>query len=274
MKLAFSTLGCPAWDLRAIAANARAHGYDGVDFRGYLGELDLWRTPEFSSGIKETARTLADAGLEVPCVSASASAFHRSPRDRAAALRDVALNLDVCAGLGCGLLRVFGGHFPGAPEAEAVEIAAACLAQMACFARPYGVNVLVETHDGWLDSSLLRCLVETARAPNLGVVWDVHHPYRYRGEAPAATWANLGEWVDYTHIKDSVPFDRGGKDDYRYTLLGEGDVPVREAISCLKAGGYDGYLTVEWEKRWYPELEEPEVALPQYATGLSELLGG
>ena len=33
----------------------------------------------------------------------------------------------------------------------------------------------------------------------------------------------------------------------------------------LKAAGYKGYYGFEWEKAWHPEIEEPEVALPQYA---------
>ncbi len=38
--------------------------------------------------------------------------------------------------------------------------------------------------------------------------------------------------------------------------LGEGEVPVREIIGLLAAGGYAGYLSVEWEKYWHPDIEE------------------
>ena len=38
---------------------------------------------------------------------------------------------------------------------------------------------------------------------------------------------------------------------------------MRESLAALRAAGYDGWLTVEWEKRWHPELAEPEVALPR-----------
>jgi len=34
MKLAFTTLGCPAWDPAAICAKARAYGCAGLDCRG------------------------------------------------------------------------------------------------------------------------------------------------------------------------------------------------------------------------------------------------
>ena len=27
---------------------------------------------------------------------------------------------------------------------------------------------------------------------------------------------------------------------------------------------YDGYVSFEWEKYWHPEIEEPEVALPDF----------
>jgi sugar phosphate isomerase/epimerase len=30
------------------------------------------------------------------------------------------------------------------------------------------------------------------------------------------------------------------------------------------AGGYPHWISVEWEKRWHPEIEDPEVALPQH----------
>jgi hypothetical protein len=37
--------------------------------------------------------------------------------------------------------------------------------------------------------------------------------------------------------------------------------------------GYDaGWLSVEWEKKWHPELAEPEIALPQHSAKLREYL--
>ncbi len=32
----------------------------------------------------------------------------------------------------------------------------------------------------------------------------------------------------------------------------------------MNCEGYEGWITVEWEKRWHPEIEEPEVALPRH----------
>ena len=38
MKRAFTTLGCPDWDIDTIAENARNMGFDGVELRGANGE--------------------------------------------------------------------------------------------------------------------------------------------------------------------------------------------------------------------------------------------
>ena len=55
-------------------------------------------------------------------------------------------------------------------------------------------------------------------------------------------------------------------------LPGEGEVPVRDMLGVLAAAGYPLWISVEWEKRWHPEIEEPEVALPRYLDVLTRWL--
>jgi hypothetical protein len=47
--------------------------------------------------------------------------------------------------------------------------------------------------------------------------------------------------------------------------MGHGDVPHDEIHAVLQGGKYHGYYSLEWEKRWHPEIAEPEVAFPQFA---------
>jgi hypothetical protein len=47
---------------------------------------------------------------------------------------------------------------------------------------------------------------------------------------------------------------------------------VREALIALHQIGYDGWLSVEWEKHWHPEIAEPEIALPQHVERLRAYL--
>jgi len=43
-------------------------------------------------------------------------------------------------------------------------------------------------------------------------------------------------------------------------------------VKVLAAGGYRGYYCFEWEKRWHPEIEEPEIAIPHYAKVMRQYL--
>src|SRR3989441_1701203 len=71
-----------------------------------------------------------------------------------------------------------------------------------------------------------------------------------------------------THLKDSV----AAGNDRRYVLTGTGDVPVKRQIAALVKIGYRGFFSFEWEKRWHPEIEEPERAIAHYATVATEYL--
>ena len=72
----------------------------------------------------------------------------------------------------------------------------------------------------------------------------------------------IGPWVKHVHLKDADQREDGS---FELKLLGEGNVPNYEVVKLLIEKGYDGYLSAEWEKKWHPTIEEPEVAIPQHA---------
>ena len=74
------------------------------------------------------------------------------------------------------------------------------------------------------------------------------------------TYEKLKDRIRHVHLKNSV----STSDGVRYSLMSQGDVPVVEVLKLLASGGYDGWIAFEWEKRWHPEIEEPEVALPDF----------
>ncbi|MFO7900466.1 MAG: sugar phosphate isomerase/epimerase family protein [Planctomycetota bacterium] len=269
MKLAFTTLGCPDWTLDQMIAGATEYGFDGIDFRGCAGEMDLWKLPAFGTDLQQTAASIRDAGLAVPCMSSSGRLLRDSDEERAASMENLARFVEIGAALGARFVRVFGGYNEDRTEDEARAEAARTLDEMARVAAPHGMAVLVETHDDWIASDKLASLLDAAAEPNVGAIWDINHPYRMCGETPEQTWAHLGRRVRYTHVKDSSVAEDGER---VHALIGDGDVPIADCVRVMKAGGYDGWLAYEWEKKWAPEIPEPEVAFPRYVERLRAIL--
>lgn len=274
MKIAFSTLGCPAWSFGQVIDGARTYGFDGVEFRGLLAEVDLRQVPEFAPAqIAETRRRLQDAGLRVSCLSSSVTvvASTATEVDRREAISTAKHYLDLAKEVGAPCVRLFCGNVPDTVEhGVAVDRAAHSLREIGDFARERGVITAVETHDAFVRSELLMELIQLADHPAVQVLWDIHHPYRLAGESLAHTLRYLDGHIVATHLKDSVQTADG--EGYTYVPLGQGDVPLFEALHALKQRGYDGFLTLEWEKRWVPALDEPEVAFPQYARQMRDWL--
>jgi len=127
MKLAFTTLGCPDWTLDQVLAGAKEYGFDGVDFRGCDGVMDLWTLPEFSTALPQTAERIRSAGLAVPCVSSSGRLLVDDAAAREASLDGFARFVDIGAALGADKVRVFGGFNGERSEADARREAAEML---------------------------------------------------------------------------------------------------------------------------------------------------
>ena len=160
--------------------------------------------------------------------------------------------IDLASEWGASTVRVFGG------ESRAFDDIARRLEAPLGRAAELGVTVALETHDGFSSATQVAELLRRVDSPSFAALWDVHHPYRV-GDSPQDVVGALGQRIHLVHVKDA----RRLGEDWELVPLGEGDVPVRESLAALEAAGYDGWLTVEWEKRWHPELAEPEVALPR-----------
>jgi sugar phosphate isomerase/epimerase len=273
MKLSFSTLGCPKWSFDEIVHRASQYGYQGVAFRGLGGELDLTKVPEFlPSARANTRRRLKEAGLATSMVLTSAAMMIADLEQLEAALRLGQSHIDIASDLECPSIRVFGGQIPsGVSQAAAIRRAGDRLHRLGDYAAQRGVFVLIETHDDWVVTSRLRLALEAAEHPNVGVLWDVHHPVRIAGESVAQAWTNVGPWVRGVDFKDSVT-DFEARLGYRYVQIGDGEIPLKEALKILKAAGFDGWLTFEWEKLWHPDLADPSVAFPEFIVRIRALL--
>jgi sugar phosphate isomerase/epimerase len=267
--IAFSTLGCPAWSWKTILDTADKLGYAAIELRGVAGEMDLPKVPELSGTLLATTKKdLAALGIVVSDLGASA-VMHETGAARDQALDEGRRFIDLAHAMGVKYVRMFGDKMP--PDQRRGDVIARVIEgfqQMAAHATPAGVTVLMETHGDFTHSNDIETVRSGVASDAFALLWDAHHTFVAGHEAPADTYAALGKWVRHTHLKDSKP--EGA--DHRYVLTGTGEVPVRTQVQVLAGAGYKGFYCFEWEKKWHPEIEEPEIAFPHFAKTMTQYL--
>lgn len=271
MKLSFSTLGCPNWDLNQVLRNAKEYGFDGIEIRGLKDQLDVSKLPEFTNRSRETREKFGEADIELICFSSSIRMAEPDQSQRFRHLEELKRYTEICFNFGAPFIRIFGGEIGDLSWEQAIDQAAATLDQTIRLLNDLDTKIIIETHDDWMAAGHFKALMEQVNSEKVGILWDVNHPYLFIGEAPEETWEKIGNWIYHTHWKDSkIAIDTVM--GFEPCLMGEGDLPHEQIYGVLKKGGFDGYLSLEWEKRWHPELPDPEIAFPQYIEYMKRLM--
>lgn len=270
LPLAFSTLGCPKWEWKQILDYAAQGGYSALELRGILNEMDLPKSPQFiGAKLAESLKDLAALGLKISDLGASARLGEADPVKRPAQLDEAKRFIDLAHQLKSPYVRVFGGQLlKGQTMEDATKRIVVGFQELHDHAKGSGVTLLIESHDEFTTSPSLLGILKGVNRPTTALLWDAHHTFVSGKEQPADTFKQLGKFARHTHLKDSRPEGNGR----RYVLVGIGEVPVKETVKILVKNGYRGYYCFEWEKRWHPEIEEPEIAFPHYAKVMREYL--
>jgi len=246
MRLSVSTLGMPGAGLdEAIEVASRA-GCQGL-------ELRLHPDTGVHAGLRaverlSVRRRIEAAGLEISALAGYVGLC--APGEDEPAVEALLADLALAADLGAPGVRVF-------PRGADSAIGARRLRAVAGTAAGLGVSVLVETHDQMATGAAVAGLLAEAGTPETaGALWDLLHPWR-NGESPARTLAAFAPYPAYVQVKDAV-----SAEDTTPVPLGSGSVPLEEAGALLREAGYTGWVSLEWERTWYPLVAPVEEVLP------------
>jgi sugar phosphate isomerase/epimerase len=261
--LAFSTLGCPDWTLEQITDFASEHGFKGIEVRGILREMHLPKCKEFSNqNLAATQRIMQDKGLKFVNLGSGATLHFAEGNERRKNLDDGKRFIDLANKLNCPYIRVFPNNFQkDQTKSQTIDLIAKGLLELGEYAKDSKVIVLMETHGDLLYTDDLVQLMNAAEHKNVGLVWDMTNMWVKTKESPAYAYSKLKKYIHHTHIKNALLEG----DKITYTRLAQGEVPIFEMIDALRLDKYKGYYSFEWEKLWHPELEDPELAIADYA---------
>lgn len=262
-KLSFSTLGCPEWDFQKIISFAAAKGYQGIELRGILKQMDLTRCEEFNSLANRRAslQKMEDNGLHFVNLGSSATLHFPEGNERDKNIEEGKRFIQLAHDLKCPFIRVFPNNFiKDQTKQQTLDLIAKGLIDLAAFAKGSGVSILMETHGDMVREEDIVQLMQSCEHPQIGLVWDFTNMWTITRVSPAQVYPLIRKWIRHTHVKDASL----AGDKIQYKFLGKGEVPVKEALLALQQDGYKGYYSFEWEKTWHPELDEPELALADY----------
>ena len=263
MKFAFSTLGCPDFSWPDIYSMAKDLGYSGIEIRGLGRDIFAVQAQPFTGEqLNITIEKLKSLRLEIPCLSSGCclKVSAQSPEKADSNYSEILRYIQLAHKLGTPYVRILADLEPHATGEVDDDAILKELKRLIPAAEEYGITLLIETNGVYADTQRLRELLDRAASDNVAALWDMHHPYRFAGESPAQTVQNLGAYIKYVHIKDSIE----EKGLIRYRLMGEGDLPVEDMMKALHSINYSGYVSLEWVKRWSRDLEDAGIVFPHF----------
>ena len=156
-------------------------------------------------------------------------------------------------------------------RAQAAGIVVACLAP---FLRDLNVPdpsrraSTIETMRRYID------LAHELVCPAIGIIYDQGMLTYHNCEPFADAIQAQAKWIRHVHVKDHIlSLNRRRV----ATVVGKGQLPWHQIVPALHRHGYGGFLSLEYETRWFPyvgEIPPPEIGLVEGARYLRELLSG
>ncbi|MCR5782487.1 MAG: sugar phosphate isomerase/epimerase [Clostridia bacterium] len=259
MKLAFSTLGCPDWSLRYAVDQAKKLGFQAIEIRGIRDRL---RTDEIEELLPENRSASLQYAKEngITFCSLDTSACFHEPAKRRENRAEAFYAINLAWACGIPYVRVFGNSLLSDDEDREIAEIAAQLNILCADAQPFGVDILLEVHGDINTSDRILKIADLTRSERFGIIWDIQHSR----EDPVRFWERTKHLVRHVHIKDSM--------GAALCPTGEGELPIAQIVRMLENDGYDGYYSLEWEKRWHPELRDAEEEFPSYVKFMNAIL--
>ena len=247
MKRTFSSLACMEASLPQLVDYALGAGYDTLEIR--LDKQDN------ICGLSQDALPLdllKEKGVSILDLGTGVSITDYVPEKIAAANRCA----DLAAFVGAKGIRLFvGAHVQSLTEVpkQNIEGIIRAVNEIAAYAAPLGVEIWLEIHSWFSTGKNMKLILDHVTQKNVKLIWDVIHSVEFN-ETPEETMALVGDYVAHVHIKDGKRPQEPDKYRWQLTAHGEGELPTAQVLSLLKKAGYSGYLSLEWESAWHPEL--------------------
>ncbi len=287
------TLGTPGLSLAEALDLFADSGLDGAEIiwqNGYKAGIPEDDNGEVRAAVKRQAR---DLDLRIGCLTPYVTELN-SP-DEATRLRDIGrirAAIEVASDLECSRMRIYGGTLVEATPMNEVaprwSYLVDSLATLGSSASTHGVVLCVENHFNTMTVSATETarLVAEVGSPGVGILYDqANLAFTHREDFEEAIRIQA-PWIRHVHVKDLEFIDPNrelstgavasidkSRRVHMSRMIGDGILDRSSIVAALRAVGYDGSYSLEYEYRWNPEyLPEPVVGFPESAKRLRTLV--
>lgn len=291
MKIAGHTMGTPEYTVTEAIELFHKIGADGVEIviqDGYHSGLPRDCSEELLSEVKCCAEKNS---VEIICLTPYNSYFNSlNETIRQKEIKDIKKVMDYCEYLGARYIRIYGGNL-GAGDTDRIkekrEKLIESMRYLGRLAIEKGVTLVIENHFNTMAVSAEQsaALIREINCPAVRILYDQANLTFTENEGYQEAIAIQQQYVSYMHVKDLV-FKEGvafvssevshpdESERNVYTkIVGEGMIEWPEILNRVKEQGYDGWLSLEYERRWHPnDIPDASIGMKQSIDYLRTIL--
>ncbi len=247
---------CTQFDL---IAKTKAMGFDGIEF------TDL-QPPEGISESEYASMLAAESKKhDLPIVSYTIGADLINCESLQGEISRLCAKADIAHLLGAKLMRhdATGGYRDARKAYMGFKQALPTLIEgyraVTEYAGKSGISTMVENHGFFCqESTRVERLINGVGSDNFGALLDFGN-FACADEPSIEAVGRLAPYAKHIHAKDfhiksgnginpgSGFFTTRGGTYLRGAIIGHGDIPVLQCLRAVKAAGYDGYVSIEFE---------------------------
>lgn len=244
--------------IEQVIAWAAEQGAQHIELVPRLGfELDE------AGMVERIGRKAEEHGLSISNIAIDGNVVTDDDQAYEAEIQRILRYVDIAYQLGCSKLRHDLAWLPPAEssidrfEANLDRMVDACRV-IADHAAPLGITTSIENHGYYVQGSdrVLR-LVHAVQRDNFKITMDIGN-FLCVDEDPLAAVKKVLPYASMVHLKDfyvrparrnlGPPFFQSTAGNYlRGAIIGHGDIALVEILQHIKASGYKGYASIEFE---------------------------
>lgn len=248
MKISFTTMATPELNIHSQISVAKEYGFDGIDFRVMhdgKGEISL------ETGLKEANEIRRELnGINLPgilCYNKKIQDGHDNM------VSSILKHLHLAQMLEIPTIRIFTGK----PENDTDLNYLITILQDVLEQDKSNVVIAMQNHieaSVTLHEALAVC--REMKTDRIGIIVSPDHAV-LSGESMEDILPELAPFTTQMYVADL-------DEKHKLVPIGDGIIDFSHILDTLYANGFQGYVTLKWEKCWHNELDAYPIAFHSF----------